>query len=45
VYAVEVDAVNGFIRKDERSSAAMTWEDSLANSRTLDRWRAAVGVG
>lgn len=45
VYAVEVDAVNGFIRKDERSSAAMPWEDSLANMRTLDRWRAAVGVG
>ncbi len=45
VYTVEVDTVNGSIRKGERSPAAMPWEDSLANMRTLDRWRAAVGVG
>lgn len=44
VYTVEVDAVNDAIRKGERSPAAMPWEDSLANVRTLDRWRAAVGV-
>ena len=26
------------------ASPGMTWEDSLANMRTLDRWRAAIGV-
>ena len=44
VYTIEVDAVNDAIRKGERSPAAMPWEDSLANMRTLDRWRAEVGV-
>jgi predicted dehydrogenase len=44
VYTIEVDAVNDAIRKGERSPPAMPWEDSLANMRTLDRWRAAVGV-
>lgn len=44
VYTVEVDAVDGFIRKGERSPAVMPWEDSLANMRTLDRWRTAVGL-
>ena len=44
VYTVEVDAVNEFIRKGERSSAVMTWDESLANMRTLDRWRSAVGL-
>ena len=43
-YTIEVDAVDGFIRKEERSPAVMPWEDSLANMRTLDRWRAAVGL-
>lgn len=45
VYTVEVDAVNASIRAGERSPAMMPWQDSLANMRTLDRWRAAVGVG
>jgi predicted dehydrogenase len=44
VYTVEVDAVNRFIRKGERSPAVMTWDESLANMRTLDRWRAAIGL-
>lgn len=44
VYTLEVGAVNGFIRKGERSPAVMPWEDSLANMRTLDRWRSAVGL-
>jgi predicted dehydrogenase len=43
-YAVEVDAVNGFIAAGQRSPSVMTWSDSLANLRTLDRWRAAVGL-
>ena len=44
IYAVEVDAVNDSIRKGERSSTMMSWEDSLANMRTLDRWRASIGL-
>ena len=44
VYTSEVDAVNGFVLKGERSPSAMTWEDSLANMATLDRWRSAIGV-
>ncbi|HEU4354838.1 MAG TPA: Gfo/Idh/MocA family oxidoreductase [Actinomycetota bacterium] len=44
VYTVEVDAVNAFVRKGERSTAAMTWDESLENMRTLDRWRAAIGL-
>jgi len=44
VYTVEVDAVNEAIRKGERSSTIMSREDSPLNLRTLDRWRASVGL-
>jgi predicted dehydrogenase len=44
VYTLEVDAVNTFVRKGERSPSVMTWDESLANMRTLDRWRAAIGL-
>jgi predicted dehydrogenase len=44
VYTVEVDAVDTFVRKGERSPSAMTWDESLANMQTLDRWRAAIGL-
>jgi hypothetical protein len=44
VYTIEVDAVNTFVRKGERSTSAMTWDESLENMRTLDRWRAAIGL-
>jgi predicted dehydrogenase len=44
VYAVEVEAVNGFVQKGERSPTVMPWEDSLANMLTLDRWRSAIGL-
>jgi predicted dehydrogenase len=44
VYTVEVDAVNGFVHAGERSPSVMPWEESLANMRTLDRWRAAIGL-
>jgi predicted dehydrogenase len=44
VYTVEADAVNASISKGEHDPAVMPWEDSLANMRTLDRWRAAVGT-
>jgi predicted dehydrogenase len=44
VYTVEVDAVNAFVLEGERSPSAMSWEESLANMRTLDRWRSAIGL-
>jgi hypothetical protein len=44
VYTVEVDAVNELVGAGERSTRVMSWDDSLANMRTLDRWRSAAGV-
>ncbi len=43
-YAVEVDAITGFIEAGQRTPSVMTWNESLANMRTLDRWRAAIGL-
>ena len=45
VYTVEADFVNAAILKGEREPVIMPWEDSLANMRTLDRWRDVVGIG
>jgi predicted dehydrogenase len=44
VYVLEVDRVNAYVRGGVRSAPVMTWEESLENMRTLDRWRAAVGL-
>ncbi len=44
VYTVEVDAVSRAVAAGERNPSLMTWEDSLANMRTLDRWRRAIGL-
>jgi predicted dehydrogenase len=42
LYALEADAVAAHISR--RQVPEMTWDDTLGNMRTLDRWRAAVGV-
>jgi len=42
LYALEADTVAKYI--DARQAPAMSWEDSLGNMRTLDQWRAEVGV-
>ena len=42
LYALEADTVAKYI--DARQAPAMNWQDSLGNMRTLDQWRAAVGV-
>lgn len=42
LYAREADTVARYI--EERQAPAMTWEDTLGNMRTLDQWRAALGV-
>ncbi len=44
VYTTEVDAVADFVARGQRSPAVMPWEESLANMRTLDRWRASIGL-
>jgi beta-glucosidase len=41
-YALEADMVASYV--DERQAPAMTWNDTLGNMKTLDRWRAALGV-
>lgn len=42
LYGAEADAVAAGI--PARQAPEMSWEDTLANMRTLDAWRAAVGV-
>jgi len=42
IYAIEADAVAESISAGE--SPAMSWADSLGNMRTLDRWRAEIGL-
>ena len=44
IYAVEVDAVHALVHAGERNPSVMTWDESLANMRTLDRWRDAIGL-
>ncbi len=41
-YAIEADHVAAHIEK--RQAPAMTWEDSLGNMKTLDRWRESIGL-
>src|SRR5947209_4858713 len=41
-YALEADTVAAYL--DERQAPAMTWNDTLGNMKTLDHWRAALGV-
>ena len=42
IYAIEADTVAEFI--EQRQGPMMSWADSLGNMKTLDRWRAAIGL-
>lgn len=42
LYTLEADAVARSI--EAREAPEMPWADSLGNMRTLDRWRAAIGL-
>jgi predicted dehydrogenase len=42
LFAYEIDCVAAHIA--DRQAPAMSWDDSLANMRTLDRWREAIGL-
>ena len=44
LYVLEADAVSHLVREGKRSHPLMQWGESLANLRTLDRWRASVGL-
>jgi hypothetical protein len=43
IVALEADGVAALLR-DGVDACRPTWDDTLANMRTLDRWRAAVGA-
>ena len=43
LFAREADHVASHI--EDRQAPELTWAETLANMRTLDRWRAAVGYG
>jgi predicted dehydrogenase len=42
VYAIEADHVAAYI--EQRQAPAMSWNDSLGNMKTLDRWRESIGL-
>jgi predicted dehydrogenase len=44
LYAIEADTVADHLESKEAPSPAMGWEDSIGNMRTLDRWRAEIGM-
>ena len=44
IYAIEADVVAANIERRQAPSPAMSWDDSLGNMHTLDRWRHAIGL-
>jgi len=44
LYALEADTVARDISQGQATPPAMTWADTLGNMRTLDQWRAAIGL-
>lgn len=44
LYSIEADTVAAHIHERQAPSPAMTWDDTLGNMKTLDRWRESVGV-
>jgi predicted dehydrogenase len=43
-YALEADVIARNIGRQQAPYPCMTWQDSLGNMKTLDAWRAAVGL-
>lgn len=41
-FAIEADHVAAYI--EHRQAPAMSWDDSLGNMQTLDRWRKSIGL-
>ncbi len=44
LYGIEADHVADNLDNRQGSFPAMSWDDSMGNARTLDRWRSDVGV-
>jgi len=44
LYAIEADTVAAHLQEKQAPSPAMTWDDTLGNMETLDRWRESVGL-
>jgi predicted dehydrogenase len=42
IYVLEADAVGRLVRDGGTSHPLMSWDESLANMTTIDRWRAAI---
>lgn len=42
IFAIEADHVAAHI--EQRQAPAMSWEDTLGNMKTLDQWRASIGL-
>lgn len=44
LYAIEADTVAAYLEQRQVDPPAMTWDDSLGNMKTLDRWRESIGL-
>jgi predicted dehydrogenase len=44
LYTIEVDTVAAHLADRQAPAPCMTWDDSIGNMRTLDRWRVGVGL-
>ena len=44
LYGNEADTVAKYLDNRQAKSPAMSWDDTLGNMATLDRWRQAIGV-
>ncbi|MHB9134247.1 MAG: Gfo/Idh/MocA family protein [Armatimonadota bacterium] len=44
LYTYEADTVAACLEQRQGVFPAMSWEDTLGNMRTLDRWREAIGL-
>ncbi len=44
LFTIEADTVAAHIQAHQAPSPAMTWDDTLGNMKTLDRWRQAIGL-
>ena len=43
LYGIEADTVAKYIDARQAAAPAMSWDDTLGNMQTLDRWRQALG--
>ncbi len=44
LFTIEADTVASYLDKRQAPPPATTWDDTLGNMRTLDRWREAIGL-